>query len=646
MRILSNVFLIFLCLPYLGNGATTGAQQITVATAGGSVIQVQPSSDTFMFGVMQPDGTTKPQQFKYDEMREILLTDNPIANIQADVITLVEQLGDDDFTQRELAEAKLSQSQFAGRFEKLLRNYRDHPNLEIRYRIRRVLASLVDSTTPVPAQDRLILKSGEHFSGDANELRIEGQFLGLPIQLERQQIRQISIANPRTPAPATSKSIKVEKLLSHVDQFYNNGDDFFFDFESDPYGNSISLSERLNDSFYPKGLRLSSNDTDYVRAVRFSFKFCPLDSGSKSACVQGERMFRGVMHIRFCLPGQPDIAAAVTRFGLFIERVDHSRDFVVEAFDANGNIVSLIETTDEDCCFAGFQSNVPITEVRIQQNPYLKTLVGRQLDEMYAVDNLTFNRPVGVATPSDHSILKLKSGNYLSLTSLQQGEQHWQANIKELNQPISIPLEDIAWYQTANPVATVPDQWRALLSDGSVIMGNMGESFQPADDRLTIEAKQIVGLWPSGKPAMYANLEDFESNLPVLVFPGCRVLAKDFTQGKQKMTWDTSSEFQLQPVRLKGRERQGEEDDVRPAYHSVDYDDTPRTPTVWLKSPKTIHPENGFVTTTSGSRYVFGPDGLFVLKTISADQVMLSFPGGEVRIPMKEVSNVSFGQTE
>ena len=149
MRILSNVFLILLLVPYLGNGATIGAQQITVATAGGSVIQVQPSTDTFMFGVMQPDGTTKPRQFKYDEMRELLLTDNPVANIQTKVITLVEQLGDDHFAQRELAEAKLSQSQFAGRFEKLLRNYRDHPNLEIRYRIRRVLASLVDSTNPV-----------------------------------------------------------------------------------------------------------------------------------------------------------------------------------------------------------------------------------------------------------------------------------------------------------------------------------------------------------------------------------------------------------------------------------------------------------------------------------------------------------------
>ena len=177
-------------------------------------------------------------------------------------------------------------------------------------------------------------------------------------------------------------------------------------------------------------------------------------------------------------------------------------------------------------------------------------------------------------------------------------------------------------------------------------MGDMGESFQPSDDRLSIEANQIVGLWPSGKPAMYANPEDFESNMPVLVFPGCRVLAKDFTRGKQKMTWSPSSEFQLQPVLLKGRERQGEEDDVRPPYHSVDYEDTQRTPTVWLKSPKTIHRKNGFVATISGSRYVFGPDGLFALKTISADHVMLSFPGGEVRIPMKEVSNVSFGQPE
>ena len=97
MRILANVLLICLSLPFLGNGAKAGAQQITVATAGGSVIRVQPSSDSFLFAVMQPDGTTKPRQFRYDEIRELLLTDNPIANLQQEVIALAEQLGGDDF---------------------------------------------------------------------------------------------------------------------------------------------------------------------------------------------------------------------------------------------------------------------------------------------------------------------------------------------------------------------------------------------------------------------------------------------------------------------------------------------------------------------------------------------------------------------
>ena len=60
---------------------------------------------------MQPDGTTQPRDVRYDEVRELLLTDNPLANVQTEIMALVNQLGDDDFSARELAEAKLSQNQ-------------------------------------------------------------------------------------------------------------------------------------------------------------------------------------------------------------------------------------------------------------------------------------------------------------------------------------------------------------------------------------------------------------------------------------------------------------------------------------------------------------------------------------------------------
>ncbi|MCH2183618.1 MAG: hypothetical protein MK108_16590 [Mariniblastus sp.] len=650
MRYLTCALSILLLLPGLGDGHMTDAPQVTVATTGGSVIRVQPSSPSFTFHVMQPDGTTQPRDVRYDEVRELLLTDNPLANVQTEIMALVNQLGDDDFSARELAEAKLSQSQFAGRFEKMLRNFRDHPNLEVRYRIRRILASLVDDAAPPPDQDRLILKSGEHLSGDANQLQVEGEFLGSPIRLQRHQIRQLAAAPPRDLGRPAAETVRVKKFLSHAGQFYNNGDDFFFDFESDPYGNNISLSERLNDSFYAKGLLLSSDETDYVRAVRFSFKFCPLDSGSKSACVQGERMFRGVMHIRFCLPGQPGVAAGVTRFGLFIERVDHSRDFVIEALDANGNIVSLVETTDEDCCFAGFQSNIPITEVRVRQNPYLAGRTDRPLDEMYAVDNLTFDRPIGTAVPSGRSVLKLKSGDYLGLTDLQLKDGEWQIAFEESSGPIRIPIDQIAWYQAAQPTSSTPSQWRALLSDGSIIAGKMGETFQPANDGWSIEPDQIVGLWPAGKPAMYANPVDFDDQLPVLAFPGCRVLAQDFQMGQKQMRWAAASDVRLQPVRLKGREEPADEDVIAPEKSEVRYDQTEQTPTIWFQAPRTIDPADGFVTTRSGSRYVFGPTSFFQLKSISADQILLSpksspdFQGTELSIPLQDVSNISFGQ--
>ena len=650
MKHLTSVSLTLVSLFSLGAGEAKDAPLVTVATSGGSVIRVQPNRPSFTFHVMQPDGTTQPKEIRFDEMRELLLTDNPVANVQAEIMVLIDQLGDNNFAARQRAEAKLSESQYAGRFEKMLRRHRDHPNLEVRYRIRRILAKLVDNTTPQAAQDRLILKSGEHLTGDANQLQIEGEFLGAPVRLKRHQIRQLSTLRNRRLVQPSKEKIRVKKLLSHVDQFYNNGDDFFFDFESDPYGNSISLSERLNELFFAKGLLLSADDDDYVRAVRFSFKFCPLDSGAKSACVQGERMFRGVMHIRFCLPGQPDIAAGVTRFGLFIERVDHSRDFVIEAFDADGNIISLAETTDEDCCFAGFQSNIPITEVRVRQNPYLRRKTQRQIDEMYAIDNLTFDRPIATPVPTGSAVLRLKSGDCLKLTDLQMGDLTWQVAFAESAGSISIPVDEIAWYQAAETDSSPPEQWRALLTDGSIIPGEMGQTFQPSVEGWSVEPDRIVGLWPAGKPAMYANPVDFEGQLPVLVFPGCRVLAQDLHLGQQQMRWSPYSDVRLQPVRLKGREQPSDEDNIAPEESEVRYDQTDLTPTIWYRAPRTMERTDGYVTTRSGSRYVFGPDSLFQLKSISADQVLLSttatpiLEASKVPIPLPDISSISFGQ--
>ena len=669
---------IFSSLLMLFSGQWASAQILYVATTGGSLIQIEPSPKTFEFAVLQADGTTKSRTFEYAEIREFRLIENPNSNLQNEILALVEQLGAVDFTDRELAEAKLSEAKYAGRFEKLLRNYRDHPNLEIRYRIRRVLADLVDSTLHAPSPDLLILKSGERLPGDAHQLTISGQSLGQKITLARNQIRQVGAQPSRPPSIPEALPVRVTKRLRHERHFYNNGDDFVFDFESDPFGNSISLNQNLSDSFVSRGLRFSSTNSDYVRAVRFSFQSSPIESGFKSVCIQGERMFRGVMRIRFCLPGQPDVSAGVTRFGMFIERVDHSRDFVVQAFDASGNLISLVEATDEGCCFAGFQSNVPITEIRVQQNPYLVNLT-RTLDEMYAVDNVTFNRPIAVPTSSAPSILKLKSGDFLAVTKLEIEPQAWRATITELPKPISVAPREVAWYQTSNPVTKTPKNWRVLLNDGSVIAGKMGENcppspdglsangttyqdlqqtdresvtlgnvFQPLDGRISIEADQIVALWPAGKPAIYPEPEDFPAKHPVLVFPGCRILSKDriffFRDG---MFWPANCQEMLQRVNLNPSESKPDDTmvQVQGVGKTMSPYNSPAAPSIWFQAPTTLAPQQGHVSTRFGTRYVFGPDGRFALKSVSDDQILLSFRGGDLLIPMKDVSNLSFGQS-
>ncbi|MCH2178923.1 MAG: hypothetical protein MK106_08970 [Mariniblastus sp.] len=663
----------------LSMGHWVSAQPLYVATTGGSLMQIAPDNQTFEFAVLQGDGTTKLRTFKYAEVREFRLIENPNSNLQNEILALVEQLGSVDFTERELAEAKLSEAKYAGRFEKLLRNYRNHPNLEIRYRVRRVLADLVDRTSQTSSQDLLILKSGEHLSGDAHQLTVSGQVLGQKITLERSQIRQLGAQPNRSLLIQKASPVRVKKRLLHSDHFYNNDDDFVFDFESDPFGNSISLNQNLSDSFVSRGLRFSSTDSDYVRAVRFSFKFCPIDAGYKSVCIQGERMFRGVMRIRFCLPGQPDVSAGVTRFGMFIERVDNPRDFVVQAFDANGNLISLVEATNQDCCFAGFQSNVPITEIRVQQNPYLVNS-NRTLDEMYAVDNVTFNRPVAVPASSISSILKLRTGDFLAVTKLAIGPQAWRATITELPQSISVEPQEIAWYQTSNPITETPKHWRVLLTDGSVIAGEMGENcppaperqpnglsvngtiyqaiqqrddesitlkdvFRPLDDRISIDAKQIVALWPAGKPAIYPEPEDFPSKHPVLVFPGCRILTKNnIFFFRDSMFWPANCQEMLQRVDFKKFESEPEDTSVQGTGKTMSSYDSPTAPSIWFQAPNTLAPQQGHVSTRFGTRYVFGPGGRFVLKSISDDQILLSFRGGDLLIPMKDVSNLSFGQ--
>ena len=159
-------------------------------------------------------------------------------------------------------------------------------------------------------------------------------------------------------------------------------------------GEAVPLGENANDMFVAEGLKFRTEDAGYVGTLWYPFKLCPLDPGKKCICPFDKtsrvaRRLWGTTLVTFCPPDQPGVAAGVKKFGLFLEKIDHSRDIIVEAYNSIGQMVGMVEASDQKCVFAGFESNELITCVRISKNADLPKLT-RRIDPSYAIDCVTF----------------------------------------------------------------------------------------------------------------------------------------------------------------------------------------------------------------------------------------------------------------
>jgi len=114
------------------------------------------------------------------------------------------------------------------------------------------------------------------------------------------------------------------------------------------------------------------------------------------------------------LPNQTTVPAGVYEIGLFIARSNHSRDFLLEAYNVDGELLAAVEATDQSCVFSGVKANEPITKVRVLSNPYLFRL-DRTPDEDFAIDSVCFSPPAPVSIPTDSrpGVIRLKNGDLL-----------------------------------------------------------------------------------------------------------------------------------------------------------------------------------------------------------------------------------------
>ena len=404
------------------------AENFQLSLDGGSVITVDVADITIDWTDVTENGDMTKRSVPFSDVKQLLLSKAPASKQVAEVRRYLSLLGSDEYLERENAEEKLSDPDIGGRFKSLIKIRSEKGSFEVRYRIKRILGRLDDiADLPSSEFDRLTLKDGSVFEGDAGDLTINCNFRGNKSSFKRDDLRLIStpIAPPK-PLAADEK-IEVRMFHKHEDiddkgekvPYFYRDDQVLVDFNNAPNGAELVRYAEINETFVPFGLRLDSTTKGYMGISGYPFKFAPLPVSDNSICVTETigtypKRFKGVAELRFCLPNQAAVPAGVFEVGLFIARINHSRDFLLEAYNVDGELLASVESTDQSCVFSGVKANEPITKVRILSNPYLFR-IDRSIDEDFAIDSVCFSPPVPVSTPTDSrpGVIRLKNGDLL-----------------------------------------------------------------------------------------------------------------------------------------------------------------------------------------------------------------------------------------
>lgn len=598
------------------------ADDFRIVFRGPDVITASFETDSIAWSTVSETGQLTRTPVQVSNIRRLDLARTPSGDKFVGVRKLAARLASEDWKQREIAEQELIQS--GGPFISLLERYLEHPSLEVRHRIKRVMSKVGKTKQSVVELDTLTLRDGRVLQGEAVNFSMTCRYRDQQLEIDRGNTLRLLSADtlqnpagldhdPRAPVAATP----IETTIYHDHRDFDHGDLRIFEFETDSNDNLFADRAKLDDAFADDGLLLAdANPGGYVGVSVFSFKYEGLPVGGRSVCLyngpRNRTQFVGVMEIRFCVPGQADSPAGVHEFGVFVARVKHSRDIVVEGYDVDGNVLATVEATDQQCVFAGIKSNRLISRVRVFSNPWLGSLK-RNVDRDYAIDSLRMTAPQPLPSPTKQSpsLVVMRNGDRISGQSIliEPDGSCRAAGTKQIgtSKTISFQTSECSAIHF-RPEATDTAGVHAMLTDGSVVAVRPDSGFTaPLLDR-QLSDDEAIGFWHAQEKARFpleGDLDDGTEGL--VVYPTGRVRVNDLRLGLQVASWTPAEK--LQQKTILGREDKADAEDPVPADDTLTWqDDQPDQPTtLWRSSAKSPNAVAGIVRLTDGQRLVFGP---------------------------------------
>ena len=628
------------------------AEELQLGLQNGSIVTADVRNGSFAWTDVSENGEMSKRQIEFSTLRHLILSSATASDQVAEIRRLLNDLRGSDYLRRQAAEIKLSDPEIGGKFKSILALESKHQSLEVRHRMGRILDRLdsVNHASTTNEFDQLTLKDGTRLEGDAGELSLKCLYRNRPMNLSRKDIRLISVPMKVSQANPINADVQVRMFHQHKGEFYLPGQTTV-DFQLAPNDAEIPRNANVNDMFTSQGLRLGTPVAGYIGISGYGFKF-NLPPNGNSICVfesvgTFSKRFKGVMEVRFCVPNQANVPAGVKEFGLFLARVNHSRDFIVEAYNSEGEILAAVEATDQPCIFAGVKSNELITKLRILSNPYLFR-TDRAIDEDYAVDSICFSTPVPISNTTNvnnKASLRLTNGDVLQGDSISVSDSgNISIDIPNF-ESTQVTRDELAAIQFDRPNSKPgAEQWTASLNDRSVLFVEPGKTFTSKTfPHLNFNLTELTGLWTSSNPARFPEAKDFEKGKSILVFPTCRIATDSLEVSGKGYQWNESAIKIQQPIHLDG---DPDDSDPTPKNTSVDFGDPQpsNTPTLWMNRPKTAPAGAGRIRLVDGQQLTLGTRSGFQLTKLNKNSASVSVGGRETNIPLDEILSIEFPQ--
>ena len=619
-------------------------QPYRVVFEDGTALVLEVENIEFTWNTISEDGKVTPRRQRMHDVLELRLAKTTVSEEVAQVKQLIDQLNAPRYGVREAAEKKLRQ--VAGPYQEILKKRQETGNAEARIRLKRIIKHFSrQSRTSKASFDILSVANGKVTRGDCPNLKIVGQFYGNELAIDRKGV--VRVSRQKQGQSGKNKFVAgFHATASEPSRFYTDKMKTV-DFETGKAGVRMQIGDDISAAYVYLGCRMmcepsKSGKSNDNRVEIDGYDVRGRTPGKSGVCLDQDYdspKYKGRFRVHFCMPGQPGLNSSTKRVGAYLQMINVPRTIVLEAYNSDDECVGICEAI-ESTSFVGIESDDPISYIRIKTNEYIVASGDTELDNDFAVDDLTFSEPQPDLTSGydkDFAVT-LSRGDVIRCSDIKfEDGQVKLIKCAVLNRDMTVPAKKVLSIVTPREKQKSRETRLnafARTQAGSVLAINkIGDKAVVDFPSFELKKDAICGIWGAKTLCRHANRKDYKSGKQVVVFPTLRLIVDRVELADNKVSWGQSkSEIAKQTM-----EKFEDIDDPR---HEKTFS-LADSPSIWFRAPDQPQKGTGMIRLTDKQRFVLG-EGQFQLSDLSRDAVTIRFGEDKISVPMTQVRSIIF----